>query len=310
MPVYRNRSVVKFKGMNLFINLEMGATRGDVTYSELASVQAQAQIQHLQDLLAAKERELELHKRQGLASAHMQQATGDAAEQIDESDPIAVDFRRLAPWISKFVINGKTYGGDAFDPGSDDRIDQFFEFFPEPKRILELGSFEGGHTVRLAQGPSVEQVVGIEGRQLNVERATLIRRLLGATNVEFVLANLETADLTSFGDFDTVFCCGILYHLPRPWEILEQIARVSSQVFIWTHYTHEEAADTTANGYEGRFLEAAGLSHPLGGMSSGSFWPTRDSLHRMLADQGFDEIHTIKDDPDHIDGPAITLGLR
>lgn len=106
-------------------------------------------------------------------------------------------------------------------------MQQFFESFPNLRSILELGSPEGGHTFVLAGHPGVERVLAIEGRLANVEKAKFIGSLLGISNVEFKQANLEELELTSLGQFDAIFCCGLLYHLPEPWKLISQAPLVA-----------------------------------------------------------------------------------
>ncbi len=71
------------------------------------------------------------------------------------------EFNLRGPWITKFEINGISYGGN-FDGMRDNRIVQFFDEFPEVKTVLELGSLEGGHSFALAQNPSIEKVIAIK----------------------------------------------------------------------------------------------------------------------------------------------------
>jgi SAM-dependent methyltransferase len=215
-------------------------------------------------------------------------------------------FRERGPWVTKFVIDGVEYGG-GFNAMQDTRLEQFFGAFPDAAEIMELGSLEGGHTFGLARRPSVRRVLGIEGRQESVDKAEFVRQALGVTNAEFVTANLEETDLATFGRFDAVFCSGLLYHLPRPWELIEQISRVSPNLFVWTHYVADDEADTEVHGLRGWYYKEHGLADPLSGMSPDSFWPTLGGLQDMLKEYGYGTIHLIEDDPDHPQGPAITL---
>ena len=89
--------------------------------------------------------------------------------------------------------------------------------------------------------------------------------------------------------------------------MIEQIARVSPNLFIWTHYAKDDAVNTTRNGYRGMTYEEHGLAEPLSGMSAYSFWPTLNGLQEMLKEYGFKNIRLIEDQPDHPHGPAITL---
>lgn len=298
MPIYTNRSSLEVaRGLKAFFSLQLGVTRGEVPDFERRFEQAQGQIR-------ARDRRIEQLQRQ------LSGRKGEEARRPAGGDPaLRAEFEKRGPWVTKFVIGGEEYGGRV-DASNDVRVDHFFRFFPDARRILELGSLEGGHTLNLANRPGVERVLGIEGREESVERARFVSELLGAGNVDFAVANLETAELASFGEFDAVFCSGLLYHLPRPWELVEQVSRVSPNLLIWTHYAKDEAANGTANGYKGMTYEEGGRAEPLSGMSPTSFWPTLGGLQRMLREHGYEEIHLIQDNPNHPHGPAITLAAK
>ena len=217
---------------------------------------------------------------------------------------LKAEFEKCGPWITRFVIDGVESGG-TFDAFADNRVEQFFESFPNVHTILELGSLEGGHTFALAARQSVEHVVGIEARATNLARARFMQKLLRVENVEFVEADLESVDLASFGKFDAVFCSGLLYHLREPWKLMVQIARVAPGVFIWTHYA--ESADMMRHDWRGREHVEGGIDEPLSGMSPTSFWLTLDSLKAVLNSAGFDAVRILHDDPRHCNGPAVTI---
>ena len=216
------------------------------------------------------------------------------------------EFARHGPWVTAFHIDGHTYGG-TFDAARDPRLDQFFERFPKARTILELGSLEGGHTFCLGAHPGVRRVLGIEGRASNIERARVVQRLVASDTVEFAQANLESVDLAPFGEFDAVFCVGLLYHLPEPWKLLDQIARVTNQLFVWTHYASKPTTRRRAFRYSGILYQEHGLYDALSGMSARSFWPTFDSLTKMLMDSGFADVAIIEKDTGHPHGPCVTL---
>ncbi|MEO5721704.1 MAG: class I SAM-dependent methyltransferase [Chthoniobacterales bacterium] len=219
---------------------------------------------------------------------------------------IAAAFAEHGTWISRFVIDGEAYGG-AFDAMNDLRVEAFFETFPEVATILELGSLEGGHTIALAQRPGVTDVLGVEGRAVNLARAQLAVRLLEARKVQLVEADLEHAELAQFGRFDAIFCCGLLYHLPEPWRLLRQFPGVSSRAFLWTHYCLEPDADRVVEGYAGRMQSEGGLDEPLSGLSSHAFWPTLEALQQMLRDAGFTRLRILGNEPQQTDGPAVAI---
>lgn len=218
------------------------------------------------------------------------------------------EFERRKPWVTKFVIGGREYGGD-FDPTNDPRVPMFFKWFPEAREILEFGSLEGGHTFNLANNPKVKRVVALEARLSNLERAVFVQQLLGITNIEFKVANLEEIELAPFGKFDALFCSGLLYHLPEPWKLISQFSKLSMNLFIWTHYADDDQANETVNGYTGRLYKEAGISDPLSGLSNVSFWPTLGSLIKMLTMNGYRTIHIVENNLTHPHGPSVMMAV-
>ena len=299
MPLYRNRTVFELvRGIKAFLKLEVGLTRGEVPDMARDLAQARSRLEERDRKISQLQEQLTSGGRDGRPSLH-------------------AEFDKRRPWVTKFVIGGEEYGGES-NAMNDPRVDLFFQSFPEARRILELGSLEGGHTFNLASRPGVERVLGVEGRGESVEKAQFVQGVLGVENVEFAVANLETAELGEFGEFDAIFCSGLLYHLPEPWTLIEKASRVSPNLFVWTHYAEGDAADaavpalrkarnTTRNGFEGWEYGEHGLKDPLSGMSPTSFWPTLEGLKRMLGEHGFSEVRIIKDNPNNPHGPAVTL---
>jgi hypothetical protein len=189
---------------------------------------------------------------------------------------------------------------------NDRRVAQFIEHFPDASTIPELGSLEGGHSFSLASYAGVERVVAVEGRAVNLERSLLVRELLGVIKVQFVEVNLQDVDLATFGTFGAMFCVGLISHLPKPWKLIAQYARINPNLFIWMRYANEGDTEVV-NGFRGRWYRESGLQDPLSGLSAQSFWPTLDSLRNMLVRNGFRAIQVIEDNPGHPNGPAVTL---
>ena len=228
---------------------------------------------------------------------------------MKESDNLAEEFAKLGPWIYQFQIDGRAYGGRISAVG-DVRLERFFEFAPQSATILELGALEGAHSFPLAQHPGVTRVVAVEGREANLRKARFVQELLQIGNVEFVRANLEEAELTAFGKFAAVFCCGLLYHLPEPWKLLAQLPAVAPLLFIWTQYCADNEARDVGNGLRGKTHIEGGADEPLSGMSPTATWLTLDSLCDLLRASGYKTIELIHDDPAHANGPAVTIGAR
>jgi Methyltransferase domain len=222
---------------------------------------------------------------------------------------LAQKFAALDPWIYQFDIGGETYGGRISAVG-DERLERFFRYAPDVETILELGSLEGAHSFILAKRPGVKRVVALEGREANLRKARFAQELLQISNVEFAQANLENVELRSFGKFDAIFCCGLLYHLPEPWRLLEQLPSIAPLVFIWTQYAAESDARDIGHGLRGKTHIEGGADEPLSGMSSTATWLTLPSLCDVLRSSGFERVDVIYDDPAHPNGPAVTIGAR
>ncbi|PYI90759.1 MAG: hypothetical protein DME97_16395 [Verrucomicrobia bacterium] len=226
---------------------------------------------------------------------------------MNEPQNLTAEFTKLGPWIYQFEIDGKTYGGGISAIG-DMRVEQFFRYAPHPETVLELGSLEGAQSFILAQHPGVQRVVALEGREANLRKARFVQELLQIGNVKFAQANLEHADLHGFGNFDAIFCCGLLYHLPEPWKLIAQCPSIAPLLFIWTQYAAENEAHNVGRGLRGKIHVEGGTEEPLSGMSPTATWLTLDSLRALLAESGYDQVEVIYDDPGHANGPAVTIG--
>ncbi len=220
---------------------------------------------------------------------------------------LETEFAKLAPWIFQFRIDGYDYGG-AISAAGDVRLERFFRFAPSAASILELGALEGAHTFLLAQRPGVIRVLALEGREQNLRKARFVKELLGVRNAEFAQANLESSDLASLGDFDVVFCSGLLYHLPEPWKLIAQLPAVAPRLFIWTHYAAEAEAEPVSTGLRGKIHIEGGGTEPLSGMSPTATWLTLESLITTLTTSGYGSVHVMHNDPTHANGPAVTIG--
>lgn len=228
---------------------------------------------------------------------------------MNDSRDLTEQFATLGPWIYQFRIGGHDYGGGISAVG-DERLERFFRYGPQAETILELGALEGAHTFIMAQRPGIKRVVALEGREANLRKARFVQELLQIPNVELAQANLEHADLRGFGNFDAIFCCGLLYHLPEPWKLIEQCPSIAPLLFLWTQYAAENEAHDLGNGWRGKTHIEGGPDEPLSGMSATATWLTLDSLRALLVASGYGSVDVIYDDPSHANGPAVTIGAR
>jgi len=223
---------------------------------------------------------------------------------VTERAEIARRFAELAPWQTRFLVEGQAHGGD-LDYSEDGRVPEFFRWFGAPRTILELGSAEGALTLQLAAPETVERVVALEARADHAARSRLALELLGRGNVESFAVDLEAADLAEHGRFDAVFCSGLLHRLVAPWRLLVEVGRVSDRLFLDTHYCFGDEA-VEVDGYRGRWVVEGGPD-PSTGVRLRSFWLTRPSLLEALTESGWAVRH-VSDHPSWTVAPRIWLG--
>lgn len=181
------------------------------------------------------------------------------------------------------------------------------------KRVADLGCLEGGFSLAFAQEGC--QVVGIEARHKNLDKAQLLKDHFELPNLEFRLGDVKDFTRERFGVFDVVLALGIFYHLDQPAQWLKQVGAATSDVlFLETHYAPDAGADLTklkpgiahlsdierhdAGGWtaEGRwFFEydpSIDRESQLWASYSNhrSFWLTRPSVLRAIKHAGFDVV--------------------
>ena len=178
-------------------------------------------------------------------------------------------------------------------------------------RAADLGCLEGGFALALAQRGM--NVVGIEARERNIEKARLLKQHFDLPNLELVKGDVKNFSRENFGDFDVVLALGILYHLDQPTEWLRQIAGATRNLLIVdSHFAPADQAslalidpriaqlsaleriDDQGRSYEGRWFFEYGEGVDREGevwsaySNRKSFWLTKESLLRALLDAGFD----------------------
>ncbi|WP_456381005.1 class I SAM-dependent methyltransferase [Thiolapillus sp.] len=191
--------------------------------------------------------------------------------------------------------------------------------------ILELGPLEGGHSYML-QERGANSVTAIEANTRAFLKCLCIKEVLGLNKVNFMLGDfapyLEETDLS----FDLVFASGVLYHMSNPVLLLKSISRVTSKLFLWTHYYDKNIIDTNgslASKFSGiksldidgkiyqfaeqHYNEALGWAGFCGGGKPTSIWMTKDSLIAALKDFGFTQLTFGFDGKDHPNGPAMAI---
>jgi SAM-dependent methyltransferase len=169
-------------------------------------------------------------------------------------------------------------------------------------RVLDLACLEGMYSLELARRGA--EVVAIEGREANVEKARFAARVLGL-DVDFQLGDVRDLRRERHGEFDVVLALGILYHLDAPelFSFLERIADVCRRTLVVDTHAPASLHETrTHDGhvYRGHVLvehapAATEEERQRAAWSSldntSAFAPTRPSLERLLARGGFTSVY-------------------
>ncbi len=170
-------------------------------------------------------------------------------------------------------------------------------------RILDLACLEGLYAVEFARKDA--RVVGIEGREPNIEKARFVRDVLSLKNLELYQDDVRNLNSEKYDCFDVVLCLGILYHInvPDVFTFVERIAEVCKGFTIIdthislegkesVHYngktywgcSYDEHSPTSTERERERSLWAS-LDNPR------SFWFTQNSLYNLLSHSGFTSVY-------------------
>lgn len=151
-------------------------------------------------------------------------------------EAIEREVRRLSPWYYRFDVDG--VGTDITPPCDrhghrEVELPESAELLLRGKTVLDVGCNEGGFSFRaLERGAS--SVEGFDVRAINIEKARFVARIRGHANASFSVDSCDRWFAANRGrEFDYVLLCGLLYHLPRPWETIRQYCSIAQEgVFV------------------------------------------------------------------------------
>ena len=193
------------------------------------------------------------------------------------------------------------------------------------KRVLELGPLEGGHSYMLEKA-GARAVLGIEANPRAYLRCLVVKQILELQRVRFICDDFVPYLRTTHDFFDVVIARGVLYHQVHPMQMLADLARVTSSLFIWTHYFDagliENSALSLARFGVPEEREFAGLRYQqcefsydrprhangfIGGPLPGSRWLSKADIIHGLRHFGFADIRVGFEEPRHPNGPSLAI---
>lgn len=195
------------------------------------------------------------------------------------------------------------------------------------KNILELGPLEAGHTYMMHNGGAKSMTV-IEANSRSYLKCLCIKEIFGLKRADFIYADVMAYMRESSEQFDLCVASGILYHMTQPVEFIQNVARMSKTLFIWTHYYDEslkERQNLARQFEEPHDIEVDGKTYTVckrnyeqalkwagfcGGSKPWALWLTRDSLYAALKESGFVVKAENFDHKEHPNGPSLALAAE
>lgn len=223
----------------------------------------------------------------------------------------------LLPWRC-FTVDtaGRPFGGAAWrgkrvTPQAipDPRIERFHERFDlSDKHVLEIGCFEGVHTIALCR--LAERVTAVDARVENVVKTVVRAAFYDQRPRAFTL------DVEADGDEDLVHAdlchhVGVLYHLDDPVTHLRRLGTwISRGLMLDTHYAGEEDAteeyEVGGESFRYRGYQEVGRRDVFSGMRPTSKWLRLDDIEAILGEAGFDTVD-IAETREERNGPRVLL---
>jgi Protein of unknown function (DUF1698) len=223
----------------------------------------------------------------------------------------------LLPWRCFTVdSHGRPFGGVAWRGKRvapqlipDPRIGRFHERFDlSDKHVLEIGCFEGVHTIALCG--LAERVTAIDARVENVVK-TLVRCAFFDERPRVFPYDVEGAGDGELMRADLCHHVGVLYHLTDPISHIRRLGTwISRGLMLDTHFAHTgDATDEyDVDGERFRFRRYAerGREDAFSGMRPHSKWLLLGDITRVLRGAGFDTVEVVEEREER-NGPRALL---
>jgi tRNA (mo5U34)-methyltransferase len=177
------------------------------------------------------------------------------------------------------------------------------------KHVLEIGCFEGVHTIGLCD--RARAVTAVDSRVENVVK-TILRCYFYGHTPEVRRCNVELADeMAALPEVDVVHHVGVLYHLVDPVAHLERLApKIRLGLMLDTHVAApEQATDTLVSStarYPCRRFTEGGVREVFSGMYAHASWLTTDTLLSLLQRLGFARAEVLEQRAER-NGPRVLI---
>jgi 2-polyprenyl-3-methyl-5-hydroxy-6-metoxy-1,4-benzoquinol methylase len=227
--------------------------------------------------------------------------------QVDNFTNIELDYvNTILDWqCFTSDINGRRVGGIAWkgkrtylqDPLEKRILLMDKKYHLKNKSILELGCFEGVHTLGLMNFSL--DVTAVDARVDHVFK-TIVRCSLYNKFPKVFRLNLELySDYKILTEYDLVHHVGVLYHLSDPVSHLNFIGqKIKYGMMLDTHIADSmealESYEVNGVNYEYQKYTEYGENDNFSGMMPFSKWLSLDSLELALKNSGFNTIEIVE----------------
>lgn len=176
------------------------------------------------------------------------------------------------------------------------------------RSVLEVGCFEGVHTIALAQCGA--DVTAVDSRIENVVKTVVRCNLFGYKPTSFVSDIEKADDVALLPHVDFVHHVGVLYHLKDPITHIKLLAPTVKEGFLLdTHYAKPDMLNNSykVDGCDYRYFHyrEKGRDEVFSGMYDHAKWLLLDDLKALFAELGFGKFQMLKDEQQR-NGPRFT----
>jgi tRNA (mo5U34)-methyltransferase len=223
-------------------------------------------------------------------------------DPLDDSDLERLN--ELLPWHCFTVdSHGRPFGRPAWSGKRvapqqvpDPRIELFDRRFGlAGGHVLEVGCFEGVHTVALCRRAA--KVTAVDGRVENVVKTVVRCAFFGEHPTVLTLDLERPGEDAGLLKADVCHHVGVLYHLSDPVAHLQDLGRwIGRGLMLDTHYAlPDQARDSyEAGGRSYAYRRYGESSDPFSGMRSEARWLLLDDIVELLRSAGFASVEVVE----------------
>lgn len=186
-------------------------------------------------------------------------------------------------------------------------------------RVLELGPLEGGHTYQLEK-MGIGEIIAVEANVEAYLKCLIVKNIANLRNAQFLFGDLVEFLKEDNGRYDFIFCCGVLYHMHDPLQLIELMAARTDRIYVWTHYHTAESRpglQQVAVAHHGEsyvyhravYTDRAGGRFWGGNRATTSFL-ARNDIMRAFRQHGFSDVVLHGEELSHPGGPCISASFR